>query len=48
MEEVVVFFVGGGGEGGEELVYDGEEGFVLGFEVEVEEEVGEESFGGGV
>ena len=44
----MVFFVGGGGEGGEELVYDGEEGFVLGFEVEVEEEVGEEAFGGGV
>ena len=44
-EEVVVFFVGGGGEDGEELVDGGEEGFVLGFEVEVEDEMGEEFLG---
>ena len=41
----MVFFVGGGGEDGEELVDGGEEGFVLGFEVEVEDEVGEEFLG---
>ena len=43
----MVFFVGGGGEGWEELGYGGEEGVVLGFEVEVEEEMGEKVGGGG-